>query len=69
MSSRPRVLTTVRIPTYGGSPPNAYKPEITVEVRAAWPPLADPDAVEHAILAAAHQAVALLATRIGGDVD
>lgn len=40
MSRRSSVIITHRIPTpNGGVSPNAYIPEITVDIRAFWPPL------------------------------
>lgn len=38
MSARRTAYKIIRIPVDGGESPNAYIPQITVEIRAAWPP-------------------------------
>lgn len=38
MSARQSVYRCIRIPVNGGESPNAFVPQITVEVKAFWPP-------------------------------
>lgn len=37
MSARPHVYVSKRVPADPGESPNAYFPQITVEIRAFWP--------------------------------
>jgi hypothetical protein len=41
MSHRHNAYVSITEPAYGGVSPNAYVPQITVEVRAFWPPSHD----------------------------
>ena len=38
MSARKSAYRCLRIPVHGGASPNAYVPQITVEVKVFWPP-------------------------------
>lgn len=58
MVHRHNAYVSIRVPVYGGKSPNAYVPEITVEVRAFWPPyLGHEDQVIDLINKAAREAV------------
>ena len=54
MSQRMRTLITVKVPVAKLPSPNQFVPEITVEMRAAWPPNANWGAI-HAALVEAYE--------------
>ena len=64
MSSRPSVVVTNRVPSYGGESPNAFVASITVQMRAHWPPLARREEVELAAREAYERLLAELEERI-----
>lgn len=40
MSARPGISVDAKIPADGGEHPNKFRPEVSVHIRASWPPLA-----------------------------
>lgn len=57
MVHRHNVYVSVRVPVDGGQSPNSYAPQITVEIRAFWPPyLGHEDQVVDLISKAAEEA-------------
>ena len=49
MSSRPGFVVDHRVPADGGTPPNQYVGQVSVQVRCNWPPRATRDEVSHAL--------------------
>ncbi len=63
MSARQHVYKIIRIPVEGGQSPNAYVAQITVEIRAYWPPgLGHEQEVVQAIAGVCAEAVAAVIT-------
>ncbi len=51
MSSRPGFVLDHRVPADGGTPPNQYVGQVSVQVRCNWPPKATYDEVIKALAA------------------